>query len=49
MVVSAIGFFRLVIYSIYSVTQGKHKQLTLVFIGALHTFHIDTNMYVCII
>ena len=27
-------------------TEGNPKQLTLVFIGALHTFHIVTNMYV---
>ncbi len=27
-------------------TQGKPKQLTLVFIGFLHSFHIVTNMYV---
>ena len=27
-------------------TQGKPKQLTLVFIGALYTFHIVINMYV---
>ena len=31
---------------IYLFTQGKPKQLTLVFIGALHTFHVVTNMYV---
>ena len=32
---------------LFSITQGKPKQLTLVFIGALHSFHkIVTNMYV---
>ena len=34
------------IYLFHLFTQGKPKQLTLVFIGALHTFHIVTNMYV---
>ena len=34
------------IYLFHLFTQGKPKQLTLVFIGALHTFHVVTNMYV---
>ena len=34
------------IYLFHLFTQGKPNQLTLVFIGALHTFHIVTNMYV---
>ena len=33
------------IYLLHLFTQGKPKQLTLVFIGALHSFHIVTNMY----
>ena len=36
----------LVIYLFHIFTQGKPKQLTLVSIGALHTFHIVINMYV---
>ena len=36
----------LFIYLLHLFTQGKPKQLTLVFIGALHSFHIVTNMYV---
>ena len=36
----------LLIYLFHLFTQGKPKQLTLVFIGALHTCHIVTNMYV---
>ena len=36
----------LFIYLFHLFTQGKPKQLTLVFIGALHTFHIVINMYV---
>ena len=40
----------LFIYLLHLFTQGKPKQLTLVFIGALHSFHkIVTNMYVQII
>ena len=35
----------LFIYLLHLFTQGKPKQLTLVFIGALHSFHIVTNMY----
>ena len=34
------------IYLFHIFTQGKPKQLTLVSIGALHTFHIVINMYV---
>ena len=33
------------IYLLHLFTQGKPKQLTLVFIGALHSFHIVTHMY----
>ena len=33
------------IYLLHLFTQGKPIQLTLVFIGALHSFHIVTNMY----
>ena len=36
----------LFIYLFHIFTQGKPKQLTLVSIGALHTFHIVINMYV---
>ena len=36
----------LFIYVLHLFTQGKPKQLTLVFIGALHSVHIVTNMYV---
>ena len=35
----------LFIYLLHLFTQGKPEQLTLVFIGALHSFHIVTNMY----
>ena len=35
-----------VVYLFHIFTQGKPKQLTLVSIGALHTFHIVINMYV---
>ena len=43
-------FLYLVIYLLHLFTQGKPKQLKLVFIGALHTFHIITYMYsVCTI
>ena len=35
----------LFIYLLHLFTQGKPKQLTLVFIGALHSFHIVTKMY----
>ena len=34
------------VYLFHIFTQGKPKQLTLVSIGALHTFHIVINMYV---
>ena len=35
------------VYVLHLFTQGKSKQLTLVFTGALHSFHkIVTNMYV---
>ena len=35
------------IYLLHVFTQGKAKQMTLVFIGALHSFNkIVTNMYV---
>ena len=39
------GFIYLFIYLLHLFTQGKPKQLTLVFIGALHSFRIVTNMY----
>ena len=39
-------FFFFLIYLFHLFTQGKPKQLTLIFIGALHTFHIVTYMYV---
>ena len=38
-------FIYLFIYLLHLFTQGKPKQLTLVFIGALHSFHIVTNMH----
>ena len=34
------------IYLLHLFTQGKPKQLTLIFIGALHSFHIFAHMYV---
>ena len=40
------AFIYVFIYLFHLFTQGKPKQLTLVVIGALHTFHIVTNMYV---
>ena len=40
------GTINRTIYLLHLFTQGKPKQLTLVFIGALHTFHSVTNMYV---
>ena len=36
----------LFIYLLHLFTQGMPKQFTLIFIGALHTFHIFTNKYV---
>ena len=41
-----IAFGSRFIYLFHIFTQGKPKQLTLVSIGALHTFHIVINMYV---
>ena len=41
----SLNFIYLFIY-FHIFTQGKPKQLTLVSIGALHTFHIVINMYV---
>ena len=37
---------KLMVYLLHLFTQGKPIQLTLVFIGALHSIHIVTNMYV---
>ena len=41
-----IETIRACIYLLHLFTEGKPKQLTLVFIVALHSFHIVTNMYV---
>ena len=38
--------YPLFIYLLHLFTQGKPKQSTLIFIGALQTFHIVTHMYV---
>ena len=41
-----VGLLLVFIYLLHLFTQGKPKQLSLVFSGALLTFHIVTNMYV---